>query len=373
MKILQVSSYAPPMTGGSETFCFGLSRRLHKLGHDVTVWTSRLPKNSLKVDYKEGFPVKRFFCASRVLEVNPAFLILPDLFRAMAEFDIVHSHSYIYFCSNQLAICRTVRSFPYILHLHGGLGKLNSFSGTFRPVLKEAYDRTLGKFTMKMADRIISVSSADADVAVERFSVDANKIVVIPNAVDTGRFQRTRVENRGFATYIGRLVAWKGCAQMPYIFNTLAANGVDTRVVGDGPYFSFLRRRCPSTEFTGYLPPSKIPDVLRDTSVLVLPSFLEGLPTVCLEAMSAGVPSVAYDVGGVAEVVRNGVTGYTVEVGNSAALVRACCVLFKNHERYREMSERCFHIARSKYDWSSVTKRIVCEYEKVIAKRTQDH
>ena len=74
MNILELSPYSRELTGGSQAYCFALSKMLKRRGHDVEVWTGRYPRTLSKVDYSFGFPVKRFFVASYVLQLNPAFL-----------------------------------------------------------------------------------------------------------------------------------------------------------------------------------------------------------------------------------------------------------------------------------------------------------
>ena len=125
MNILQLSPYSSELTGGSQAYCFALSKMLKRNGHGVEVWTGRYPRTLSKVDYSYGFPVKRFFVASYVLQLNPAFLVISDILREIKRFDIITTHSYIFFSSNQLAFCRLLKRFPYVLHLHGGLGDLN--------------------------------------------------------------------------------------------------------------------------------------------------------------------------------------------------------------------------------------------------------
>lgn len=368
LRILQISPYGPPKTGGSESFCFNLSRQLHKRGYDVTIFASRLPRSGLKVDYSEGFPVKRFFCISYVWQVDPAFLIIPDILRVIKNFDLVHVHSYIYFSANQLAFCRLLKKFPLLLHLHGGLGDLGpELVGMFRFVAKRFYDKTLGKFTIQLADKIISVSSTDTKFVIKNLKINPNKITTIPNAIDTSKFSMTEQHNPRIATYIGRLVSWKGCPQMPTIFNKLIKNGIHVRVVGDGPYLNFLKKNCDkSVEFTGNIPHEDIPTILKETSIFLLPSFLEGLPTVCLEAMASGIPSVAYDVGGVKEIVKDYETGFVVEKGNITSFIQRTMELCSNTTLYTKMSNLCYERARKLYDWNVVTGKIEEEYRSML-------
>jgi glycogen(starch) synthase len=368
LRILQVSPYGPPMSGGSESFCLNISRQLHKRGHEIVVWTGRYPRSGPKVDYSEGFPIKRFFCVSYVWEINPAFFIIPDILRVVRKFDIVHVHSYIYFSANQLAFCRLLKRFPLILHIHGGLGDVNSrLVGKWKFIAKRFYDKTLAKVTFSASDKIISVSGSDTKFLVDNYKINPTKIVTIPNAVETAKFSMTEQHNPKVATFIGRLVPWKGTAQMPIIFKKLIKKNIHVRVVGDGPDMNFLKKNSDkSVEFTGKLPKKEIPNILKNTSVLILPSFLEGLPTVCLEAMASGVPSVAYDIGGVKDVIKDYESGFLIKKGDVKSFVNKTVQLLQDSQQYESMSKLCYKRARQIYDLDVVTSEIEKEYRSLV-------
>jgi glycosyltransferase involved in cell wall biosynthesis len=83
--------------------------------------------------------------------------------------------------------------------------------------------------------------------------------------------------------------------------------------------------------FLGFRP--DVAHVLRDLDVFVLPSSSEGLPFVALEAMAAGKPSVMTRCGGPEEIVRDGVTGYLVPVGDEVSLADRVCELLADPTR----------------------------------------
>ncbi len=83
-----------------------------------------------------------------------------------------------------------------------------------------------------------------------------------------------------------------------------------------------------------------VPMVLRACDVLIQTSRWEGMPLVCLEALSCGVPVVAFDVGGVGEVVLDGVTGYVLEHGDMAGLVKAVNCLLRSADHVQRMGQQ---------------------------------
>ena len=80
-------------------------------------------------------------------------------------------------------------------------------------------------------------------------------------------------------------------------------------------------------EFVGYKSQAEVREYLQKTDVFVLPSFAEGVPVSLMEAMAVGVPVVTTQVGGVSELVDNGVTGYIVPPGDPISLAEKIHIL----------------------------------------------
>jgi glycosyltransferase involved in cell wall biosynthesis len=123
----------------------------------------------------------------------------------------------------------------------------------------------------------------------------------------------------GFA---GRLTAQKG---LPSLVRAVAGiEGARLRLVGDGPERGALEALAAAlgaadrVEVTGWVAAAR--EAVAELDVLALASVDEGMPLTVLEAMHAGVPVVATDVGSVAEAVRDGVTGFVVPPGDEGAL-----------------------------------------------------
>ena len=103
-------------------------------------------------------------------------------------------------------------------------------------------------------------------------------------------------------------------------------DGARLVLVGDGADMKTLRRMAADSGLTERIVfagnRDDVLDCLRGFDLLVLPSISEGLPMVILEAMSAAKPVLAFDVGSVAEAVRDGVNGRLVEAGDYDAFIR---------------------------------------------------
>jgi glycosyltransferase involved in cell wall biosynthesis len=78
-----------------------------------------------------------------------------------------------------------------------------------------------------------------------------------------------------------------------------------------------------AVRFAGFLDQDGVADTLRQADALVLPSFAEGVPVVLMEAMASGKPVIATQVGGVSELVEDGVSGHVVPPGDAASLAEA--------------------------------------------------
>ncbi|WP_425084702.1 glycosyltransferase family 4 protein [Ruegeria profundi] len=140
--------------------------------------------------------------------------------------------------------------------------------------------------------------------------------------------QGTSERSRPHLLFIGRLAGVKGVPVLLEALSRLAPDVPDLRVtlIGDGPERGDLEARTHAlglssvVKFAGYLSQSKVADMLSEADVLVLPSFAEGVPVTLMEAMASGLPVLATRVGGISELVEDGVSGYLVPPGNADAL-----------------------------------------------------
>jgi len=375
MKIFQINAR---YTGGSNRYCYELSKRLAERGHEVHMITSKLRKNDISRKV-EG--VHFHYCPSlgTIWNVNPLTIILHKLLKE--DFDVVHAHSYIYLTSNQAALAKRLRGYPLLIHLHGGIDVTPLSSSHYSTWMKlnikrSIYDRTIGKWTLKTADVIASVSKRDMKLAKETFGVDDDRLYWVPNAVDDDSFHPNSNDpnnDKKNVTFIGTLEPWKGVHLFLEVAKLLlrVQNDINFVIAGEGSLLEYVKEESNSgvlrghVDVLGQVPHGEVPKILSETSVLVVPSYMEGLPTVCLEAMASQVPVVASNIGGIPEIVINGETGYLFPPGDIKESFQKALELLSGEDLRRKMGCAGRELVTKYYSWSNVTEKIEKIYEKI--------
>ncbi len=376
MRIAQVSPFLPSRTGGSVVYSTNLALQLQSRGHDVEFFAARttaedgesLKERHVAVHTRQAFGI--------AFGVNPMAYLLPDLLRSDAE--IIHAHSYIYATSNQAAIAARVRRRPFVLHMHGatyqgqGIADRRISGALF---LKEkVYDRTLGRWTIGSADAIAAVSAFDMQQCRETFDVSPDRLHLIPNAVDVEEFHPPAEdgERPPVVSFVGRLEQWKGVNAFVQIARKVRHEVPEAifQMVGDGPLRSKLiadsRDLDGNIRFLGEVGHDRIPDLLRHSSVLLLPSFIEGLPTSCLEALAAGTAVVASDTGGTSEIIHDGLTGFLCPRGNLDSFADRVVRLLKDPELRSRLGRNGRALVERQYSWTRVAEMTEGLYERLV-------
>jgi glycosyltransferase involved in cell wall biosynthesis len=218
-------------------------------------------------------------------------------------------------------------------------------SGLRIGVLRRARDLELGR-----ARRILVPSKAFAALAAS-WGVPEAKIEVLPNPVAAPAALGARDElRRRFGlegptlVYAGRLVPQKS---LDVALEAIGlANGATLVLVGDGPERGRLEQRARElgvagrARFLGARPHREIFELLRAADGALLSSSWENFPHVAVEALAVGTPVVATDVGGVAEIVRDGWNGLLIPPNDAAALAGAVRRYLDNRALQEQLRSR---------------------------------
>lgn len=200
--------------------------------------------------------------------------------------------------------------------------------------------RRLRRWLSPWVHRHVSVSAHLAQYLTESVGVPRERVRHIVNGVDTQRFRPRDIAGDGEArdTFvigtIGRLTPVKDQQTLIAAFAGLRERiperfpALRLVLLGDGPEAERLRGQVATAdlETQTWMPGNRndIPEQLQKMDLFVLPSLAEGIPVTVLEAMASGLPVVASRVGGLPELIDDGVTGTLLEPGDPDAL---CAVL----------------------------------------------
>jgi glycosyltransferase involved in cell wall biosynthesis len=347
--------WGPAYPTGSGIFAHELSQRFAEAGNEVDVFTSTIGNfNGHK--YSKNLRLRPLKTYGMVWDMNPIANVFTNLIKE--DFDIVHVHSYIFAMSNMAAAARIFNRFGYVLHIHGGIDHGDKpVSSSFRMMMKDKiYDRTLGSLTVKMADRVLSVSKKDVNLIESKFNVNAEHI---PNAVRTDKF--TVADNASHVvTYVGKLEKWKGTEDLIKIFKLVSKEVKDAKfvVAGNGSLSNEVKNADVPIEMIGHVPHDLMPQLYHSTAVSVLPSHMEGSPTTCIEALSCGVPCVATNVGDTSQIVNDGKSGFLVEPGSIREFADRIIELLENDKLRRDMGRTGREHIVDNFSYDSVVNRI---------------
>ncbi len=242
-----------------------------------------------------------------------------------------------------------------------------------------ARERVYSFVNRRLVDAVAVNSAAARDELVSRFGVPAAKVVDVGAGVDVGRFAWAPPDERlaaelGLAGHpvvgvVAKLSPVKGHEWFLESAARVARERGDARflVVGDGPRRSELEGMARAlgvadrVVFAGAR--DDVPALLRLMSVFVLSSVSEGSPNVVMEAMAAGVPVVATDVGGVSDAVGGPSSAVLVPPRDADAMARAVIGLLADPRAAGAMGSAGQRIARERHDIGAVVERVEAMFE----------
>jgi glycosyltransferase involved in cell wall biosynthesis len=321
VRVVQVSPFFYPHTGGVESHVRTLAREFARQGHEVTVITSRFQSGLPREETFEGYRIVRAASLGPILNTPIDYGTRATVRRQ--EADVVHLHYppplTSFFATRGLVGRRT----PTVLTYHCDLD-LPGFTGR---LAARAYQRIFLPPTLRRVDRIVVHTRS---YGITSASLRGRDIAVIPSVVDLDRFRpgldpgplraSLRLEGRRVVVFTGRLVPHKG---VDVLLDALAELPADVvlLLIGSGPRLSGLRsraRRLDLEERVRFCPnvsDQDLPLYLALGDVFVFPSEnrLEGFGLAVAEAMAAGLPVVTADMPGVREVIEPGVEGLLAE------------------------------------------------------------
>jgi glycosyltransferase involved in cell wall biosynthesis len=221
--------------------------------------------------------------------------------------------------------------------------------------------------------RIVALTQAELNGGVAAGVGRHDQYRVVPNGVELERFSGVGEPRAGRILFVGRLARQKRPDLAVEIIRRVRADHPDAElwIVGDGPQRADVERLVGSAGLDGAVrllgARRDLPGLLRESACLLLPSDYESCPYAVLEAMAAGVPVVATRVGGVPELLDDGVEGLLVPARQPEAAAAAVGRILADSKLARTMGEAGRTRARERYSLERMVADTVTVYEELLA------
>lgn len=368
---LMPSSYAPNI-GGVETVAQHLAHGLDQAGHTPVVITNRWPKSLPAAEDDARVQVVRanLRVPHRSVRGLAGWLAMSALTRRElvahardSGVDVVNVHCVSSNARYALAISRTL-GVPLVVSVHGELS-----GDAARVYQRSGYLRRSWRDVIAAADVVTAPSAYALDEAEAFWGAElGERARVVPNGVDLALFAcARRASGRPFAFAAGRLVANKGFDVLVEAWAGLPVGDLDLVIAGDGPARHDLERHigerglAARITLIGSLSQVELARRLAAATVFVLPSRAEAFGLAVLESMAARTPVIATAVGGVPELIEDGVTGLLVAPSDPAALRDAILNVLREPSAAGARAARAY-LSAAQLSWARYTEAFLDVY-----------
>ena len=414
MRIAMISYHTCPLatlggkdTGGMNVYVHELTRHLGRLGIHVDVFTRSQDEHIPQVlhDLGYGNRVVHIPAGPEIPLSKPALTChLPEFVEGVLSFtekkgigyDLIHSH---YWMSGMAATSlRESWNVPIIQMFHT-LGKMKNRIARNPEEMEGDYRLEGEQQVLDAVDRVVVATPAEQEQLELLYRADPDKLVIIPPGVDTSHFFPIPTdESREYIgidpqdhmlLFVGRIEPLKGIDTLLKAFALLQEQGVIRCcdqylvIIGGNPSgdqngmnkeMERLQRMCIEIGihdlvlFLGQRSQSSLPYYYSAADMVVMPSHYESFGMVALEAMACGTPVVASQVGGLAYLVKDGVTGFVVPSDDANALSEQLKRLLLDENLRRRLGRQAAEYAQD-YDWAKITRQIVALYQDTLEKQ----
>ena len=384
LSILLISDFFYPKVGGVEVHIYQLAVSLIRLGCKVTVLTHH-KKNRQGIKYM-GNGIKVYFTPLMTLYDDSSLPILLGALKILREIcyiekvDIIHCHQ----SSSSLSLEGIFHS--KLLGVNVVLSEHSLYGFSF---LDEAsLNKVIRTFFVDM-DETISVSHVATENLILRGMVNPKMAHTIPNAIDNTKFRpptekelkdmkkkkiKEGKEDIITIVSISRQAERKGTDLLIEVIPEICKQipNVNFIIGGDGPKKKLLDVMVDAVglkdrvKLTGFLAHQKVRDEMIKGQIYLNTSLTESFCIAIVEAASAGLYTIATDVGGVGEVLPE----YMVKLvkPDKESIINAIKDTIKNYEKLKEKTKNNYQVLKSIYNWDKVAKKTKLVYQRALKK-----
>lgn len=345
---------ASPFLGSPERLLLNQIRHMggRPFNYIVGVFNEQPTGKNDFIEALEQIEAKGYVLHENIFLVVPTLIRLRRLVR-LEKIDLICAHDY------------KSDFFALFVGALGGPPCVAVFHGRTSQGVKLRLFEKLDDYLLRFFRRVIAVSN-DIKVKLGRIGIEEDKIKVIANGIDVisspamtnGTSAPPDIgvsDGAPMILYAGRLSKEKGVHVLISALPEVLSCKPNAKIVvlGEGPEGVSLRSQVESLGlaqhvlFLGFR--KDIQPFLRAMDLCVLPSFTEGMPLIILEAFANAKPVLASRVGGIPDLVHDGVTGMLVEAGNPGDLARGIIKLLEDSDLAKGMGKAGWELVRTQY------------------------
>ena len=286
------------------------------------------------------------------------------------RFDVVHVHHLSYGAARLASDPSPV---PFVFTPHDA----SEMSG-MRLSIERAFAL---KYVLSRADRIVSLSAAEARFQQQRHGIEAGRIATIPNGINANRFSFEPRRSRNSSgkgrpwrlLFAGQLIELKGCDLILRAVASLDEDIELTLAYQSATLEAELESLAKAlgilgrVHFVGKLEPGRLAELYRKSDLLVLASRTEALPSVITEAMLTGLPFVSTDVGGIREQAAG--FGHLLPRRSAEDLAAGIRHVLIHYDRFAESASSMSRYARSTYSIQAMVECHEALYQGLLGER----
>ncbi|MEM5870449.1 MAG: glycosyltransferase family 4 protein [Candidatus Aenigmatarchaeota archaeon] len=374
MKIAIFSElFYPYVLGGGENRYYQIAKRLAKK-HEVHVFTMKL-KNERSYEEIDGIFVHRIGILKHPLDKRSLmplpFYLTSSLFQNIRNFDVIDCNTYFPCIAGFLK--SRLNKIPIVATIHDVY--LNMWGESLGNRMLQPIGRFIEKIVCSLPyDKIITVSSSTKKLLMRYFSVQEERIEIIPNGIDIKLIDSVKAKKiKNQICYVGRLVPHKHVEDLILAIEKLRKDIPDIRckIVGGGILKENLEAMIKekklenNVKILGYMKDYKdVIRIMKESEVFVLPSTREGFGIVMLEAMRCKAVPVAYKLEAYKDFC-NEKNSILVRERNVEGLVESIKKLLIDDKLRKKMSEEGYNTSRE-FSWGEIVLKVEKTYKELL-------
>lgn len=400
---LLTSEFPPVSGGGISTYCFETVNMLAAKGHHVTVFTQDFSISEIKEERKETYKIIRFnsekyytnsflgyeanlsYAFAEVVKVYLEKEGVPDVLEAQEYMGI--AYYLLQFKHLQYPLFKNLK---VLVTLHSPSFLYLEYNQVNYHRLPYYWVGEMEKSCIAGADMLISPSKYLVEEIQKRMDICGRKVYIVKNPYQISNQETCIGKNEGKIVFFGKLTPQKGCLKLIDYFKHLWKEGfrIPLVMIGGGDHLyhpegidmvDFIKQKYKKEmqagllQLTGAILPDELDHKLSEADVILVPSIVDNLPYVVLEAMGRGKIVLASVQGGQQEFIKDGINGFLFDHQEEYSFIKKLQFILKlNDEEKIQITENAIQTIQHEFSYELINQEKIVLLQELIKQKGTD-